>query len=86
MEHALHRTETVPCVTDQWNFPHDKDRPWVDNDGACSICGETVDHDQLGPDSPCRYTRIAKPHTRSVRWFLIDEDELRDLVEYRANW
>lgn len=80
------RTQLVLCRTEQWNFPHDPEQPWVDRDGVCSICGQQVEFVVLGPDKPSQYTRIAEKHTRTKRWYAIDGDELHELLEYEKHW
>jgi hypothetical protein len=75
------RVETVACVTTQGNFPHPKDQPFVRKDGTCQICGQEVEHTVLEPDDEYRYTRIAHPHTRTMRWFPVDADELAGMLQ-----
>lgn len=48
-DYEVLRDETIPCVTDQWNFPHDRNRPWVHGDGHCSICKQPVDFRTASP-------------------------------------
>ena len=80
------RDEVVPCLADQWNFPHPRDRPWVRESGACVVCGEVVAYERLRPVRPNMYSCIAMPHTRVLRWYAINEDDLRSLIDYRNNW
>lgn len=54
--------------------------------GACSICHQPVEMVRVGPDSPCRYSHIAKPHTRTVTWYRISDHDLFDLLAYRESW
>lgn len=75
-EYTVIRTEVIPCTTDQWNFPHDRARPWVSDAGECSVCTQLVEHERLSPQRAYAYTCIAQPHTRTVRWYEIREDEL----------
>ena len=78
-------TKVIACVTDQWNFSHDRDMPWA-SDGVCSICGQAVEMVRVREDNPCLYSHISKPHTRVMRWFSIREDELDGLLTYREEW
>lgn len=83
---APHCTEMVPCVTSQWNHPSDPDRPFVGRDGRCAICHQEVEWEQYQPDNPNLYSRIATPHQRLERWFVVPESEIVELRGYRENW
>ena len=72
-------TETIPCTIDQWNFPHPRNQPWAKN-GECSICGQSVSMIRLEPDRPHTYTCIAEPHTRELKWYKINGDDLGALL------
>lgn len=55
---------------------------FVDNDGRCTVCGQEVEFDVLGPLSDAVYSRRARPHTRERQWFAVSEDDLLDLEDY----
>ncbi len=68
-------TTIEPCVTSQWNFPHDRSMPWA-KDGVCSICGQSVEMVRVGEDNPNLYSHIAKPHTREVTLYVVKDYDL----------
>lgn len=77
---------TEPCMTDQWNFTHDRLRPWATAEGVCEICGQQVAVERVGPDRPNCYSHIGAPHQRRVTWRVIREDELEGLIRYSQEW
>lgn len=78
--------EEVPCTTSQWNFPHDRTMPWVDDNGRCSICRAEVQSITISPLRPYLYTRVARPHTRTIAFLRISSDDLGGLIEYAREW
>ena len=76
------RVEVVDCVAPVNGLTGEPTRLYADNDGSCTVCGQSVESDAFAPLSEVTYSRVARPHTRERQWFAVSEDDLLDLEDY----
>ncbi len=83
------RSETIPCVTEQWNHPFPADQPFARAKGdavvgECTVCGLAVRAVRFAPDNPSTYSFRALPHARVLRYYEVSEDVLDAFIQMRV--